>query len=91
MARIDKWIEIVEAGTSPTGITKRWLVLNKREGSKVGAIKWYGAFRAYCFFPEDDTLLYDSDCLRKIAEFLEKVNIERRSSRRTTTQSALSE
>lgn len=73
---VEKYIEIVSDGQSPSGLTKRWKVLNKREGAKVGVIKWYGGFRKYCFFPEDDTLLYDADCLRMISNYLDAVNLQ---------------
>lgn len=71
---VEEYIRIDEDGVSPSGVTKRWRVINKRTNEKVGAIKWYGGFRKYCFFPEDDTLLYDSDCLRLIADFLDAHN-----------------
>lgn len=48
--------------------TCNWFVINTRTNDICGEIKWHGAWRKYCFFPSDDTL-YDSDCLRLIADF----------------------
>ncbi len=75
---VQKYIEIVPAGNSPSGITRRWKVIQKREGITVGTIKWYGGFRKYCFFPAEDTMLYDSDFLKLVAEKLEKENKHQR-------------
>jgi hypothetical protein len=77
--RVEKYIEIAENGTSPTGVTRRWRVRNKRTGEDIGTIKWYGAngFRGYCYFIDFDGpgwTLYDADCMRLIADFLDVEN-----------------
>ena len=39
-------------------------------GSHVGKIRWHSPWRKYCFFPMWAPL-FDEDCLRQIAEFIE--------------------
>lgn len=76
---VQKYIEIKEVGVSPTKKTKIWLVSNKRSLETIGHIKWYGGFRKYVFYPtppefEGQWVLFDSDCMHLIAEFLVIVN-----------------
>ena len=71
--RVEKYIKIVEIGSSPTGKTKIWNVENVYHGHLCGQVRWYGGFRKYCFFAAD-IALYDSDFMRMIAEFLELQN-----------------
>lgn len=44
--------------------TEVWLVFNKFF-VPLGSIKWYPRWRAYCFFPETDTV-FNASCLRDI-------------------------
>jgi len=64
-----KWIRFEEI-ESPSPKTKRWAVRNIRTGNLCGEIRWWGAWWKYCFFPADGHL-YDTDCLRMIAGFIE--------------------
>lgn len=78
---VKQYIEITEAGLSATGKTKVWRVRNKRTAEEIGTLKWYGGFRKYCFFPiltGFDWLLFDADCLRMIADFLDEQNAIRK-------------
>lgn len=77
MESIKKYIQIELRGTSPTGKTQRWRVHNFEHNTVIGWIKWYGAFKKYVFYAETqdmDWVLFDSDCLRMIADFLDNVN-----------------
>lgn len=60
--------------------TSKWDVLSKRHGFVLGTIKWYGAWRQYTFFPTKETL-YNKDCMREIASFLEDQMKARKSGR----------
>lgn len=40
-----------------------------RHGDKLGTIKWYSAWRQYCFFPEDKCV-FSGGCLIDIDKFL---------------------
>jgi len=75
-------IEYIEIGKYITAFdetpdnrkTKIYFLCNSRnELIHLGKIKWHGAWRQYCFFPEEDTL-FNSDCLNDITDFLNKLN-----------------
>lgn len=72
--RVEKYIRIEDWGHSASERTKVWRVYNFKHSEVVGWIKWYGGFRKYCFYLQDDTMLYDSDCMILIANFLDEAN-----------------
>jgi hypothetical protein len=74
---MSKWIEIQHFGTSPSGKTWIWRVVNKRTKEICGFIRWNGAFRKYCFYPTDG-FLFDSDCLFLIADTMRGVSVKHR-------------
>jgi len=47
-----------------------WDVRDKREGAKIGEVKWFGRWRKYAFFPFD--AIFEEVCLRDIADFIER-------------------
>lgn len=49
--------------------TSVWAVRNIKSQSIIGYIKWYCAWRQYCFFPETETL-YSAGCLQDIINFM---------------------
>lgn len=63
-----KYLTIQQTGTSQSGKTKVFQVrgINQR---LLGEIKWYVAWRKYCFFPCYVTI-FDSNCLTEILAFL---------------------
>jgi hypothetical protein len=72
-----KWIIIKEIGTSTSGKTKVFVVLNKDyQDAPLGFIKWYGGYRKYAYFPEAESY-YEEDCLKNIADFLEGLKNEK--------------
>lgn len=75
MNRVEKYIKFRHSGESKTGKTQVWRVLNVHHNVICGEVRWYGAFRKYCFYPSDGTL-FDFDCLRLIADFCEEKNKE---------------
>ena len=67
---MSKWIRFVESSSvSRPGKTKTWDVRTEKEGQFIGKIGWYSAWRKYVYYPENS--LYEEDCLRDIADFLE--------------------
>jgi len=52
--------------------TERIHVVSKSHGVILGDISWYGPWRQYVFFPDDDTL-FNRACLRDIADFLDEL------------------
>lgn len=71
-----KWIEFVEESFSNKK-TKTFNVRNKNNGSYLGQVKWYGAFRQYSFFPEPDCV-FEKTCLKDISDFMIQLMQERR-------------
>ena len=51
--------------------TKVYSVTTKSKETELGVIKWYPAWRRYCFFPssEYDTV-WDFSCLHEVATFI---------------------
>jgi hypothetical protein len=45
-------------------------VFNKRSNSKLGSIRWYGAWRQYCFHPESQTI-FNRGCLIDINQVID--------------------
>jgi hypothetical protein len=68
---VSPYIDIVEVGTSPSGKTKIWHVVNKRDPANdvPGVIKWHGGWRKYVYYSGE--AFYDWQCLRQIANFIE--------------------
>ncbi|MBZ5700289.1 MAG: hypothetical protein LAN84_00420 [Acidobacteriia bacterium] len=58
-------------------------VLHERtdEVSHLGQIRWYSGWRKYCFFPAAQ-IVFEQDCLRHIADFIESETAKHRKGRR---------
>lgn len=56
--------------------TDVYAVNNKTSGDMLGIIKWYPAWRQYCFFPSEETL-YERKCLKDINNFMQRLMDER--------------
>lgn len=65
------YVEKVELPKRKTPIYKLFNMSN--QDIKLGEIKWFGAWRQYCFYPEGNTI-FDRKCLTYINNFLEEVN-----------------
>jgi len=65
-----KWITIekVDSEGRKTDVFEVW---NTLDTCLLGIIKWKASWRKYAFFPYDHSC-YEQDCLRDIAEFIEK-------------------
>ena len=67
-----KYLKFQFLNMSPTGKTKIWEVVTVGDGPVIlGSVKWFGKWRKYGFFPENDTV-FETTCLRDIAEFCEE-------------------
>ncbi len=64
-----KYIEFYELADS--GKTKIWDILSKRHGDILGKIKWYGAWRQYCFFPSP-AVVFNKTCMEDIIDFIQE-------------------
>lgn len=81
MSTADTYIEIKPSGPSASGLTRTWMVHNKRTGENCGSIRWHGGFRKYVFYPPEG-FLYDASCLQAIAAHLTQVTGEHRETKR---------
>lgn len=66
---------------SSTGKTRVYECMNNRTDQVLGEIKWYGAWRQYCWFPS--VLIYtvfSADCNDDISHFIRQLEDERRES-----------
>ena len=64
-----KWI-VIDATIESSNKTKRFLVSTADRSARLGTISFYPRWRKYSFYPYPETL-YESDCLRDIANFCE--------------------
>ena len=75
MIKRKEWIKFVEV--KDTGKTKIFEVYNKKHGGYGGQIRWYGGWRGYAYYPENDSR-YDSDWLYEVAEFIDRLMLQRK-------------
>lgn len=52
--------------------TSKWHCQNKRSGVVLGEIRWYGAWRQYCYFPTVQAV-YSKGCLADIIDFIKQL------------------
>ena len=74
-----------------TGKTKVWevfpsspagdIVLSVSRVGSIGSVKWFGRWRKYAFFPENDCV-FEEVCLREIAQFCVDATKEHRTLRK---------
>ncbi len=57
-----------------------WGCYSTMGGTELAEIKWYPAWRKYCFFPVANTI-FDKDCLEDILRFIDQANAEHRAKR----------
>ena len=72
-----EWIRFDLVGPTPSGKTQIWNVVLKDQSVIGGQVRWFGAWRKYAFFPNPSTL-YEQDCLRDIARFIESQTLSQR-------------
>jgi hypothetical protein len=75
-----RYIKFELALTQPPK-TSVWFCLNIETGSVLGKVKYYPAWRQYCYFPQSATVFNDG-CLRDIADFLGQLDADRKEKRR---------
>jgi NADH:ubiquinone oxidoreductase subunit len=72
------YLKFEDRGTSDSGKTKRWVVLNSLSNAALGWVQWYSGFRKYVYEGLPGTK-YDAGCMREIANFIEAKTIDHKS------------
>ena len=80
-----KYITIYEIEQKPK--TSVYCVDNRRSGNKLATIKWYSAWRQYCFEPEINTI-WNDECLKDIVNFLERLKSNSKGERQSCNRNA---
>lgn len=75
---MSKWITFLLSEEKPK--TSVWRIETKDTHNILGFIKWLARWRKYAFFPNTDTI-YENDCLRDIASFIEEKMYDRKMQR----------
>lgn len=71
----DEWLKIILTEIKPK--TRVCSVMSKCSDCKLGEIKWYPAWRHYCYFPNwQDEFVYSDRCMLAIGTFLLNSNKE---------------
>lgn len=75
----ESFIRFVRTADSESGKTKTWDVrtADGTIGEHLGAVRWFGRWRCYAFFPMSGSL-YERKCLRDIAAFVERETVAHR-------------
>lgn len=60
-----------------TGKTKKFEIKTIAADNILGQIKWYGAWRKYCFYPLGGTI-FDVNCMNEIISFINKLMQDRK-------------
>lgn len=69
----DKWLRFELVEKKPK--TNVYFVYSKSDDSCLGAVRWYPAWRHYCFFPNDEFEIVFSDrCLETLSLFVKLLN-----------------
>lgn len=53
--------------------TPIYIIKNINNDFQLGVIKWWGAWRQYCFFPEGNTV-FNVECLNDITDYIKDLN-----------------
>jgi len=83
MVRISEEGEMVESRymefdkIGDTGKTEVWNIISKSSGFNLGQIKWYGAWRAYCFYPSPHCI-FNISCMDDIKKMITELMSVRR-------------
>lgn len=79
-----KWVSFQLEERKRGAKTDVWHVWSIKEApmtAHLGIVKWFAPWRKYAFFPAEQTL-YEQDCLRDLAEFVEVETVKQRKGRR---------
>jgi len=77
MSEKAKWVRFDSTGASASGKTHTWSVRSLQGNAYLGAVRWFGRWRRYAFYPYDNTV-FEQQCLRDIALFCESQTASQR-------------
>lgn len=66
-----KYIHFVLRERKPGIKTDSWDIVNNKSNDVIGTIKWYGAWRQYCFYTMGGCI-FNTGCLKNIDTFINK-------------------
>jgi hypothetical protein len=66
-----KWIDFDLVDLPAKNKTKIWNIRTKDSHDLIGVVRWHCPWRKYCLFGITE-VVYEQDCLRDIAEFIEQ-------------------
>ena len=66
-----KYIHFIKVAEKPK--TSVWSCRNNSSGDELGEVKWYPAWRQYCYFPTVQAV-YSDGCLKDISSFIQSMN-----------------
>jgi len=69
-----KYIHFMNIGD--IGKTSRWSIHSNRTQAFLGEVKWYSAWRQYCFFTTMDAVFNDN-CMKDILDFIGQLSAAR--------------
>lgn len=72
----NEYIEFREID-NPGRKTRIWHVVSRSSGQTLGDVRWYGAWRQYCFYPFSATI-WNVGCLATVQEFINEQMAARR-------------
>ena len=76
---MSKYLEFSTIEEKPkTKIIRVW---SRKSGDRLGLIKWFGRWRQYAFFPEDNTI-FNTECLEDIRIYIKGMMEERRETKK---------
>lgn len=79
-----RWVHFGEV-ENPGRKTKIWWVRATRDDMALGEIRWWPAWRQYCFFPKGSTI-WNPECLDDVTAFVREKMAERRAAKATAPE-----
>jgi hypothetical protein len=72
-----QYLTLKDCGTTKSGKTHIYEVGSESSGVKLGEIRWFGQWRQYCFYPEDQTI-WNENCMYSVVQVLRSLNRNKR-------------
>ncbi len=60
-----------------TGKTEIWNIISKSSGFILGQIRWFGAWRQYCFYPSANCI-FNTSCISDISGMIKELMAQRK-------------